>query len=62
MARNKCTNDAINHKYFILKVKHIYVDIVDGGSDEAANETVQVPEGVPVTRKRGRPRTRTNKF
>ena len=34
----------------------------DGGSDEAAIETVQVPEEVPVTRKRGRPRTRTNKF
>ena len=32
----------------------------DGGSDEAAIETVQVPEEVPVTRKRGRPKKSTN--
>ena len=28
VAKNKYTNDAIIHKHFILKVKHIYVDIV----------------------------------
>ena len=32
----------------------------DGGSDEAAIETVKVPEEVPVTRKRGRPRKSPN--
>ena len=32
----------------------------DGSSDEAAIITVQVPEEVPVTRKRGRPRKSPN--
>ena len=32
----------------------------DGGSDEVAIETVKVPEEVPVTRKRGRPKKSTN--
>ena len=32
----------------------------DGGSDQAAIETVKVPEEVPVTRKRGRPKKSPN--
>ena len=28
MAKNNTTNDAINHNYFILKVKHMYMDIL----------------------------------
>ena len=32
----------------------------DDGSEEAAIEPVQVPEAVPVTRKRGRPRKSQN--
>ena len=33
---------------------------VDGGLEEAATESEQVPEVVPVTRKRGRPRKSQN--
>ena len=42
------------------KAKKFFEGEEDGGSDEAAIETVKVPEEVPVTRKRGRPRKSPN--